>query len=237
MASDAPAPRYAVYFAPAPETALWQTASALLGYDAATGTDVAQEVPPGIPAAAWHAATSEPRRYGFHATLKAPFRARQGCLEADLIERFGWLAERHQPFDVQMRVGSLDGFAAVLPAGPSVALNVLADAAVDAFEPLRADLTDDEIARRRPASLTERQRELLSLYGYPYVREQFRFHMTITGRLSADLLPVVDELARRLGPALRAPTPIDRMALFRQDTPGSRFTIIETRPLGSGKPV
>ena len=237
MVSSAAAPRYAVYFAPAPDTALWQRASALLGYDAASGKDVAQEVPPEIPTAAWHTVTSDPRRYGFHATLKAPFRARQGCDAGDLIERLAWLAERHRRFEVQMRVGSLDGFAAVLPAVPSAELAALADAAVDAFEPLRADLTDDEVARRRPELLTARQRELLSLYGYPYVREQFRFHMTLTGRLSPDLSAVVDELAQRLAPALRMPTPIDRIALFRQETPQSRFTIIATRPLGSGEPL
>ena len=61
--------RYAIYFAPAADHPLWRLGSAVIGYDARSGADLAR--PDALPWSAdqgrkW---TDEPRRYGFHATL------------------------------------------------------------------------------------------------------------------------------------------------------------------------
>ena len=65
-------PRYAMYFAAGADSALSRFGAGLLGYDAHTGDevpfpDVALRVAPD-----WHDITADPRKYGFHATLKAP---------------------------------------------------------------------------------------------------------------------------------------------------------------------
>ena len=78
-------PRYAIYYAPAPGSGLDRFGAALLGYDAFTGKDL--PFPEDILQAApdWRGLTGDPRKYGFHATLKAPLSlgARQDRGRAD----------------------------------------------------------------------------------------------------------------------------------------------------------
>ena len=64
--------RYAIYYAPAPGSGLDRFGAQLLGYDAFSGEDLA--FADGILQATpdWHDLTGDPRKYGFHATLKAP---------------------------------------------------------------------------------------------------------------------------------------------------------------------
>ncbi|MEJ1159725.1 DUF1045 domain-containing protein [Prosthecomicrobium sp. N25] len=219
--------RYAIYFAPPPESALWHFGSAIIGYDAAAAREVVPIVPASWEPAAWRAATADPRRYGFHATLKAPFRLREGVTEQDLLDRFRiWSAGLGPVPSVQLVVRPIGDFVALVPASPNPALAGLADAAVDAFEPLRAPLTADEIARRRPDRLTGRQRDYLLRFGYPYVREEFRFHMTLTGAIGSR----VDEVAAALADLHQrscgeAEMPIDRIAIFSQPSDGEPFVI------------
>ena len=75
-------PRYAIYYAPRPEEALWRFGSAIIGYDAETGFDLPS---PAITPSRdeWRRFSEEPRRYGFHATLKAPFHLAPGAVEGD----------------------------------------------------------------------------------------------------------------------------------------------------------
>ena len=78
--------RYAIYFAPSPASALWRFGSRTIGYDAANGMESAPLAPPGCEDMDWMAATDDPRRYGFHATLKAPFSLREKTTAAELID-------------------------------------------------------------------------------------------------------------------------------------------------------
>ena len=87
--------RYAIYYAPDPASALWLFGSSVLGYDARTGRNVPLLAPAGISLADWEMATTDPRRYGFHATLKAPFRLALGMSEAALLDAVERSAETH----------------------------------------------------------------------------------------------------------------------------------------------
>src|SRR6266436_2078374 len=80
-------PRYAIYFVPAPDTALYRFGAGALGYDCFTGADMATLDTLPVDAGAWRELTREPRRYGFHATLKAPFRLAEGRTEAGADRR------------------------------------------------------------------------------------------------------------------------------------------------------
>lgn len=226
--------RYAIYFAPAPDTPLWRFGSAVLGYDAQTGEEVAQLVPESFEAAAFHALTEEPRRYGFHATLKAPFRLAEGRREAELIAALRDFAARQTTFGLPKLAvtavtapNSDGGFVALTEPEPTSGLLALERATVQAFEPFRAPLTDEEIARRRPDRLSERQRGHLATFGYPHVFEDFRFHLTLTGRVSGvDLNRTVDTLTALFSEHVSAgPTAVDQIALFKQGW-GGRFRIM-----------
>ncbi|MEM9360703.1 MAG: DUF1045 domain-containing protein, partial [Pseudomonadota bacterium] len=59
----------------------------------------------------------------------------------------------------------------------------LAAACVQKFEPFRALLSPADRDRRLKSPLTDKQIENLDAWGYPYVFDEFRFHMTLTGRL------------------------------------------------------
>jgi len=233
-----PASRYALYYAPAAESALWRFGCEILGCDAATGADVPQWIPPGFTPDEWQVATEDPRGYGFHATLKAPFRLAPGRQEAELVAFLAAFGQSHAagaPVPCEVGVAGASpagGFVAVIPAtGASVTpFAVLERAIVEEFDRFRAPLAQSDIARRMPARLSERQREQLDRWGYPYCLADFSFHMSLTGRL-ADPEPVAAALRRR-AEAMGAGGPIalDRLALFRQQ-PGERFRIIASSAL------
>ena len=81
--------------------------------------------------------------------------------------------------------------------------------------------------------LTPRQRDHLDRWGYPYVMQDFRFHMTLTGRLPPERHePVLTMLKDRFSALGLKTLAIDRIALFRQDDAGSRFRIAGAYVLG-----
>jgi 2'-5' RNA ligase len=231
--------RYAIYYAPDPASALWRFGSSVLGYDARTGRDVPLLCPEGLSQARWQEATRAPRRYGFHATLKAPFRLSLGMKEAALLDAAERIAARLPPVDLGrcdvgvVAAGATAGFVAITPVSPPHALAQLERAVVEGLEPLRAPLYPAERERRRPDELTARQRHYLDRYGYPYVLEEFAFHMTLSGLLDAPR-PVAESLRREAAEnGIAGPIVVDRLEIFRQDAEEARFRVISTHRLTS----
>jgi putative phosphonate metabolism protein len=221
-------PRYAIYFAAPRGSDLDRFGAALLGYDAFGGTDLPfpdrlTEVVPD-----WHDLTQDPRKYGFHATLKAPFALAPGRNEAELTAACAAFADKPRPIPVITPVvDPISGFIAVVPARPSTELNRLATDCVRDFDAFRAPLTAQDRARRNPSALTPAQADHLDRWGYPYVMDDFRFHMTLTGRVPAPRRDAMVALLRERFAALNLRTlAIDRIALFRQDDPAARFRIL-----------
>lgn len=233
MADAASIARYAVYYAPDPAEPLWSRASGIIGYDAYTGRAGDLLPPDGWTAAAWHEATREPRRYGFHATLKAPFRLLPGATEAGLLDAAATFSQVHRAIEVgPVCVAGVSSFVAIVPANQTADLMSFAGATVEAFEPFRAPLSEADYARRRPDRLDGVERAYLDRYGYPYVFDRFRFHMTLSGQLD----PATREATRLsletlLHDALPVSMTIDRIAVFRQPTPDSSFSVVATFPL------
>jgi putative phosphonate metabolism protein len=221
-------PRYAIYFTPEPRSALDRFGAELLGYDAAIGEDLA--FPDAVLQLApdWRELTCDPRKYGFHATLKAPHSLAPGKTEADLLAACEAFAGTPRPIPaISPVVGSISGFIAVVPAKPSADLERLAADCVSEFDSFRAPLSAEDRARRNPSMLTPRQREYLDRWGYPYVMEDFRFHMTLTGRLPPERHgPVLAMLEARFSALDLKTLAIDRIALSRQDDADSRFRIV-----------
>jgi putative phosphonate metabolism protein len=221
-------PRYAIYYAPASGSDLDRFGAQLLGYDAFGGDDL--PFPEGVTEATpdWHDLTADPRKYGFHATLKAPFSLTPGKTEAELFAACGTFAATPRAIPViQPVVGSISGFIAVIPAEPPRELIRLAADCVTEFDAFRAPLTDADRARRNPSKLTPTQRDHLDRWGYPYVMDDFRFHMTLTGRLGRERRESVLAMLKARFAALGLVTlAIDRVVVFRQESAASRFRIV-----------
>ena len=221
-------PRYAIYYAPPPGSDLDRFGAASLGYDAYSGQSV--EFPGDILHAVpdWFDLTLEPRTYGFHATLKAPFALADGATVPGLVAACeGFAASARSIPRIRPVIDSISGFVAVVPAEPSTELNDLAAGCTSAFDSFRRPLTSDDRARRNPSTLTARQLEYLDRWGYPYVMEDFRFHMTLTGRLDHErrepILKMLRDRFAEIDPGVLA---IDAIALCIQETAASPFRII-----------
>jgi putative phosphonate metabolism protein len=221
-------PRYAIYYASAPGGDLDRFGAALLGYDAYSGGEL--PFPDGVIQMApdWRELTQDPRKYGFHATLKAPFSLASGNTEAELVAACEAFADTPRPIPaIKPVVASISGFIAVIPSEPSADLERLAADCTRDLDPFRAPLTPEDRARRNPSKLSSRQRNYLDRWGYPYVMEDFRFHMTLTGRLAEERRePVLAMLRHRFSAIGLDTLVIDRIALFRQENAEDRFRIV-----------
>jgi putative phosphonate metabolism protein len=229
-------PRYAVYFVPAAETALYRFGAATLGYDCYTGVDLPAPDAPPLDAGAWRALTHEPRRYGFHATLKAPFRLAAEHGEAELIAEIERFARTIGAVPaIVPEVELLGNFIAIVPGSANAEVGELAASCVTRLDRFRAPMGEGERKRRLAARLTAQQIAYLEQWGYAYVFDQFRFHMTLTGAIAADRAePVLSWLRDCFGKAHgKRPIPIDRLALLRQDRPDARFAVIAAAPIGT----
>jgi putative phosphonate metabolism protein len=220
--------RAALYWAPEADDPLHAKGSAWLGRDAATGATLAHPVVEGVDVSAL---TADPRGYGLHATLKPPFRPASGfdALLADATS----LAATTAPFDLPpLAVQDLDGFLALRETAPCPALHAFADACVEALDAHRAPPTEAEIARRRPERLTVPQRENLARWGYPYVRGEWRFHVTLTRRLDpAEKRVAMPAAVGFLGDAPGRARRVSALSVFVQPAPGAPFTIATRLPL------
>ncbi|RUM98536.1 DUF1045 domain-containing protein [Pseudaminobacter arsenicus] len=226
--------RYAIYYTPAPDDALACTAASWLGRDpftgamkpaVAVGTLTAAEV-------AFHTASA--RRYGFHATLKAPFWLAEGESEDRLCQALATYAESVSAVVLpRLVVGQIDGFLALVSEAPSPELHQFAGDIVAAFDRFRAPLSEQEIARRNPDTLSPAEVRNLCQWGYPHVFDSFRFHMTLTGRLTAEQSPRLrGAIAEIFAQALAEPFSVDGLALFVEPEPGAPFTVHSYHALG-----
>jgi len=222
-------PRYAIYYVPAPDTDLDRFGAQLLGYDAFSGEELAFPQAVMQMAPDWRDLTRDPRKYGFHATLKAPLSLVRGKTEAELVAACETFAGIPREFPVITPVvDSISGFIAVVPTEPPAELVRFAADCVSAFDSFRAPLTSEDRARRNPSTLTARQLDHLDRWGYPYVMEDFRFHMTLTGRLDKERRETIMQMLRDRFSSIGLRTlAIDRIALFRQEKAASRFRIVK----------
>ncbi|POF32727.1 DUF1045 domain-containing protein [Roseibium marinum] len=179
--------RYAIYFAAEADDRLMQLGNAWLGRDPFSDRDLSQPEIAGLSPEKVRELTASPRRYGFHGTLKAPFYLRGGESEAALLETCAEFAGRTAPFEIQgFDVNRLGRFLALTPNESEPALQAFAAQCLRTFEPFRAPLSAADLERRRKSGLTSRQDAYLTAWGYPYVFEEFRFHMTLSNKLEND---------------------------------------------------
>lgn len=211
--------RYALYFMPDPASPWHRFGEQWL----------AQEGAPGIAAA---------RHYGFHATLKAPFRLAGGTRLADLVQALNQYCAAQAGFQLPgLALAWLDDFLALVPVVPESRLHRLAADCVAGFERFRAPADAAELARRAHPGLTATQRMNLARWGYPYVFESFRFHLSLTGRLrpaEGRHAGLWREAAHRLSALGNPPLAINAVCIAEETAPDAAFRVIHRAPLAPG---
>lgn len=227
-----PEPRYAIYFVPAADTELYRFGAAVLGYDCYSGRETA--LIDGVEIRSWKGLVRDPRVYGFHATLKPPFHLTKGFDEADIDDAVLRFASNQPAIPVgKLAVRELGSFVALVPESRRPRLDGLARSCVREFDRFRMAMTEQERVRRLTPGLTDRQIENLYRWGYPYVFEDFRFHMTLTGSLSlakrTKALRFLCEKFEQM-PA-SASLIIDQIVIARQSAKGSPFQVTRVVPL------
>jgi 2'-5' RNA ligase len=228
--------RYAVYFAPGKASG-WQSFGAQwLGRSEFDLQPLPLCALDGITSNQLEELTRVPRRYGFHATLKAPFRLAPGVAASELTDRMAKLARLLRPLPLgAMTVVTLGNFVALVPCAAVDGLHGLAEACVTELDDLRAPLAAHELSRRVKEPLDARATELLKLCGDPHVLERYQMHFTLTGPVTAQeaarVTRVVTAPIERLN--RQEPLVLDRLCLFMEPAADSAFLRIADFALGA----
>ena len=217
--------RFAVYYLPEPGH-LADFGAKWLGWDAQSGLD---RSPFDVPD--WDTVTRTPRKYGFHGTLKPPFRLAAGQDLHSLDSAMHDLASRVAPAQAtSLALTRLGRFLALTPVGDGSDIARVAAACVRDLDSFRAPPSPAELERRRSVGLTPEQDAHLVRWGYPYVLDQFRFHLTLTGRLDGDLLARTQDLLKRIFPPLPKPFQLNSVCLLGE-RPDGQFELVHRYPL------
>jgi putative phosphonate metabolism protein len=220
--------RVAVYYAPELDDPLWVAGNQWLGRDPETGATFARRPAIDIP----HL-TDEPALYGLHATLKPPMRLAPGTRYEDFAAAVTELAAGLQAFPLPpLAVDNLDGFLALREQEDSRDLQALADSAVATLDGFREQPEAEELARRRRHGLSEAEETMLERWGYPYVFQLWRFHITLSRRLDAAEMRKARPIAEaHFAEALAVPRRVSSLAVFTQRGAGQPFLIAQRFPL------
>jgi Protein of unknown function (DUF1045) len=221
--------RHAIYFTPPPGSPLHGLGSSWLGRDMVTGEALKQ------PDASLHEVTKDARRYGFHATLKPPFALKSGAQLSALEAAVQRLASQHHTIvtgPLQLQV--LDGFLVLVPEPPVADVHALANDCVMLLDDFRLPPDNEELARRRAAGLSDAQEANLQRWGYPYVLDDFRFHLTLSRRLAPSEKARVEAMALdHFKPVLGHALVIDSVVIATEPAPSlplieqARFSLVE----------
>ncbi|MEP3055775.1 DUF1045 domain-containing protein [Ascidiaceihabitans sp.] len=220
--------RYAVFYTCPTDSDLARFAARWLGWDSASGAKMPRFATDGLDVAE---ITQNPHKYGFHGTIKAPFRLAEGMGQQDLEAGLDALCSTVQIAPLpQLHLARLGRFLALVPKGDINLLQGLAAQVVQDLDVFRAPLSAAEIERRAPHRLTPQQRGYLDTWGYPHVLDAFRFHMTLTDRLDKPTAAQASAILEKALTGMAMPVQIDALTLMGQATDG-RFHQIRRRAL------
>jgi len=226
--------RYALYYAPSSQSALGRFGDTWLGRDAETGNDIAHLAIDGLDGGEIVAATTSPVRYGFHGTLKPPFALKDGQTRSGLEVAINDLAVRLTPVRCgPLTLKAIGRFLALVPTEPVGELGELAASLVRALDDFREPEDEAAMNKRRAVGLTDRQEACLVQWGYPYVMEEFRFHLTLTNKLDAEQAQRFETALRPVvAPLCQDPFIVSDICLFGDPGDGKPFRFLKRFSLG-----
>jgi putative phosphonate metabolism protein len=228
--------RYAIYFTPEEASPLHHLGSCWLGRDARTDCACTPALPDNISRDEWSQVTGSPRRYGFHATLKPPFKLAPDSQLGDLRSSLCAFAAKQQAFEVpRLAVARLGKFLALVLPDRSREFSELSSGCVRDFDAFRAPATEEELAARWHSSFSSREQQNLARWGYPYVLDTWKFHMTLTCSLQPGPGYVFQQhLVQRFAQPCSEPLCVESICLFEEPSAGANFRLVERFRLGKG---
>ena len=179
--------RYAIYYAPIENCELDVFGKCWLGWDPYKGVEITKSYPPKLPnLQKFSRFVLAPKQYGFHGTIKAPFRLKDGYTYNDLENKVGEISKQIHSFHLdKLIIKKLGYFIALIPTN-NLKVNEVSNKFVEGLDYLRDELSENEIKKRNPIKLTSRQKKMLFKWGYPYVFNEFKFHLTLTSKLNIE---------------------------------------------------
>lgn len=226
--------RYAIHFTPSPSEPLTHAAAAWLGRDSYSG--ISMDPPSGIDLCLQDLSyfTAAPRRFGFHANLKAPFTLRSNLQESDLLRELMIFASKLQPVDLpRLEVGKLGVHYGLYLSQSSAEVAHLAGQIVQHFAPMSEPVNDDRMAGIAVDGLSASQLTNLYRWGDPFAMDEFRFQMALTGAVDSALCPAVDRSIRKhFSCVLDEPVRLANLALFVEEEAGAPFRVHSLHPMG-----
>ena len=225
--------RYALYWTPEHGSPLAEFGRSWFGHDPETGGPAAERDDHGLGLDCLEQITSVPRRYGFHATVLAPFRLRGGMAASELRDRLQRFAAQRGPVKVgRLQLERIGDFLALAPQDDIFALKAFHTQCAFAFDHFRTPLPDAERARRLAPGLSLRRRLMLAQWGYPYMLTDFRFHLTLTGPLAEGEADAIrGKLAANLEDICASPLTLESISLFGDPGGGRPFQMLARLPL------
>ena len=212
--------RFGIYYTP-PSGTFATFGAHWLGWDIEQGAPVTHPEISGLPRPVAEI-TATPRKYGLHGTIKPPFRLAEGTTLQGLETAVENLATGLPPATLDgLTLNRIGSFLALTIIGDQTPLATLAGTVVEGLDAFRAPPTEAELARRRKSRLSPRQETLLTQWGYPYVMDEFRFHITLTGRLArGEAEQVQAALTPHIAPLLPTPFTVRDLTLVGEDADG-----------------
>ena len=221
--------RLAIYYAPPPDSALAAAAAKWLGRDETSLNWASHKPPQSFSPQRFQEIIADPFHYGFHGTLKPPFRLKEGATIEQVVDRLAYVSRTQRRFTLPpLAVTFMHNFFCLRPTSPCSQLNKIAAEVVLLFDRFRQLPTAEELAKRRLAGLSVRQETLLQIWGYPYVMDEFRFHLTLTGKIKScdDRKMLDEELAQRFTTSDLGSVPFSSLCLFAEED-GGPFRLLE----------
>jgi hypothetical protein len=228
--------RYALYYAPPPDTQLAQLGNAWLGCDPASGDKRSGPTFAEMPSERLSHLLATPARYGFHGTIKAPFRLPKDATLSQLDETLSASVKTTAPVICNaLKIRKFSNFYALCPVDAHAQIQDLAANFVRLLEPFRAPLDAFELARRRKTNLSAVQEKYLVNWGYPFVFEEFRFHMTLSGNVPNPEQKVFEAILENYwAPVLKEPFRLSQLCLFGDPGGGLPFKLLKRYELAQG---
>ena len=224
--------RYAIYYAPPKIDPLADFTASWLGWDANLGEYVSfpkiQSFRHDI-----SSITNKPRKYGFHGTLKPPFSLKMGMTQEELFVAVGDLAQSIQEFEIErIQLKVINGFIALIPERHSSCLHDMARKCVTELDCFRAEESHEKLEKRRLLGLSKKQEANLTKWGYPFVLDEFRFHLTLSGPLKSHVAKnVMSFLAIELEDIISLPLQVKELCVFGENHETGNFQIVHRFPL------
>ncbi len=226
--------RYAVYYAPRGNSDLGKFGNHWLGRDPESGRLLPRPNVNSLTVQHVQQLTRSPSRYGFHGTLKPPFQLHDGFEIDELDQALVKLAASLSRCETgPLKLKRIGRFLALCPTEDQSTLSVLAENCVRKLDRFRQPANTADMEKRRANGLSERQDRYLVEWGYPYVFDEFRFHLTLSNVLDPEKLKILeDRLSGLVRDICRAPFVIDQICLFGDPGNGAPFRLLKRYGLG-----